>query len=942
MAGRRVLIIGSQCDDLGRLSFLPTVAERLHELMINGPGECSGVVLEGCPDGLLLDPTVAEAKAAIESAVREAAGAGVALILAYVGHGDLYRGRFYLRTKDSTGPTPATAVDLARFLSDQLLNYPDVRGLTVLLDACHAGEGVKEAMADWAKSVKVDHAFELLAETDDRETAEAPLFHALIRLLERGAREPEAGLRLKCRDLHRRLKADFRPAQIVEFGPGLDLGRNPARDPGDVFWNGEGSQDRDLILQRTGHFQPTEDLRRLVAAAQAEPVVVLKAPAGAGKSTLASALVRPELTEGIVPAGFVQAIAMLAEQRGDTDLGPGLEAQLKRTVPGFAEGARAFQTIMGQEALKPLDLIHRRVLGPLLHLPEPSTVRIVLDGFNQLNEPTRVLLTKLIAERPAHLHFILTCHPDSDVPPGASVEIRPTEAATLDAYLKDRGLSSRAWGTIAAKSAGNWLIASLLADAVTVNPDVDLAGLPGTVAGAYRLRLSQVTGRSYEAWRTRFAPILAPLAVAGLGPALPLPLLVHASRSLGSPEDEPAVRDVLTALGGLALRSDLGSTVDHAGLFHATLADYLLSPVAAEHGFELEETPAHRAVLAAIASLAPRTERLVDDPLHRYAFHREPHHWWAIGDLDEFWQSLRSREAPIPRMNLDRWQSWESTLQERWNQGDHPLVLWFRSGLAFWRGQCGDAQGALAAFKALRLDMERVLDLGHPKVLEIRNNIAYWMGKCGDVRGELRELEALLPDAERELGRDHRHVLTLRNNIASRRGACGNPREALLELEAILRDQREWGMDPDHPDVLRTLNNIAYWKGICGDIRGALLESENLLQDRARVMGRDHSEVLITRSNAARWRGESGDANGAVSQFEALLSDMERVLGRDHPDTLDTMAFLGLNLINAGRPLDGCLRLREGLARAEQRFGPEHGLVETFRNAIVHQGCDWA
>ena len=70
MPQRRLLVIGSQCDNLNPLNFLPEVAERLHALLIHpGPGECVGVPLDGRTPGLLLDPTVAEARAAMEGAI---------------------------------------------------------------------------------------------------------------------------------------------------------------------------------------------------------------------------------------------------------------------------------------------------------------------------------------------------------------------------------------------------------------------------------------------------------------------------------------------------------------------------------------------------------------------------------------------------------------------------------------------------------------------------------------------------------------------------------------------------------------------------------------------------------------------------------------------------------------------------------------------------------
>src|SRR5208337_5186561 len=89
MLQRRLLVIGSQCDIRDKLNFLPEVAERLHSLLIDpGPGECVGVPLDGRPPGLLLDPTVAEARAAIQQAIEETAREGATFFLAYIGHGE--------------------------------------------------------------------------------------------------------------------------------------------------------------------------------------------------------------------------------------------------------------------------------------------------------------------------------------------------------------------------------------------------------------------------------------------------------------------------------------------------------------------------------------------------------------------------------------------------------------------------------------------------------------------------------------------------------------------------------------------------------------------------------------------------------------------------------------------------------------------------------------
>src|SRR5271157_4342824 len=242
MLQRRLLVIGSQCDILKKLDFLPEVAKRLHALLRHpGPGGCEGVPPEDCPSGLLLDPTVKAAKDAIQTAIEEAARAGATLILAYIGHGefpDEMSGDLYLMPRDATVPTAHNAIDFTVHIKDCIKLLRNRGSLIVLLDTCHAGAGAWQAMKTWAQSLKGNIDFELLTATDDRPTADAPLTRAVIELLERGG--PEAPERIRCQDVHRLLEHRKCPSSLhVAYNPDdarLSLGRNIAHDPGDVFW----------------------------------------------------------------------------------------------------------------------------------------------------------------------------------------------------------------------------------------------------------------------------------------------------------------------------------------------------------------------------------------------------------------------------------------------------------------------------------------------------------------------------------------------------------------------------------------------------------------------------------------------------------------------------------------------------------------------------------
>ena len=160
------------------------------------------------------------------------------------------------------------------------------------------------------------------------------------------------------------------------------------------------------------------------------------------------------------------------------------------------------------------------------------------------------------------------------------------DRAVLRRYLQDRGVREDAQATILGRADGHWLVARLLADAVLNDPGLDLGDLPRTVSEAYALRLDQAGAA--DAWPTQFRPVLGLLAVAGAGPVLPLRLLVDASGRLGGPSDDQGVLDVLSAIRGLVARRDSGTPEEHAGLFHPTLNEYLLSPEATSAGFAID------------------------------------------------------------------------------------------------------------------------------------------------------------------------------------------------------------------------------------------------------------------------------------------------------------------------------------------------------------------
>jgi hypothetical protein len=190
MGQRRVLVIGSQCEALGRLDFLPKAAHELYRVMTDPERGACVSALEG--EALLIDPSVKDAKDAIKTAYRRAAKDRATLFIAYVGHGE--KGEkadndFYLLPQDAqTQPDSDTAVHLTNLIKEVHKKVPgQVDGLGVLVDACYSGAAGFGAAQAWVGGLEGTLRFELLtAAAADRPAANGCFSRTLARLLRQG------------------------------------------------------------------------------------------------------------------------------------------------------------------------------------------------------------------------------------------------------------------------------------------------------------------------------------------------------------------------------------------------------------------------------------------------------------------------------------------------------------------------------------------------------------------------------------------------------------------------------------------------------------------------------------------------------------------------------------------------------------------------------------
>ncbi len=516
--------------------------------------------------------------------------------------------------------------------------------------------------------------------------------------------------------------------------------------------------------------------------------MILTGVAGEGKSTLAAALARPEITDGRVRPDFAHSVALLGGTTNLRNLAVDLEEQLRRSVAEFARAVDEFHRSLPRAERDKLDFLTQMVLRPLDHLPDRTGVRVVLDGLDQLSDGTRRELRRILEASPDHMRLVITTRDNTPhCPDGHVIRARCADPAVLSAYLADRRVPEDARAAILDRAQSHWLITQLLADAVLEQSGLDLARLPGTVNEAYAFRLDQA-GAADE-WPTRFSPVLGPLAVAGAGPVLPLGLLTHASAALGGPSNDSAVLEVLGALRGLVVRRDSGTQDELAGLFHTTLAEYILSPEAASAGFSIHKERAHRAIARAIEELAPASDHKEQDSLHRYAFLREADHWSALNDFERVLICLKSRTSILPRENLEQWRRWHSIIEYRCGVNDRKTFEASHS-IQHWTGETGDS--AEAKRLAEELLEKAKLRRDDPLTFVTRHDLARWTGELGEGPKALQLFTELLPDVDRVRGRYARITLSTRHNIARWTGELGDPSEALRQFEELLRDREQY------------------------------------------------------------------------------------------------------------------------------------------------------
>jgi hypothetical protein len=182
------------------LPFLPQAARDLYAVMTDPErGACVSALGGG---GLLIDPTVAKAKKAIDTAYLRAARDGATLFIGFIGHEPLGKD-FFLMPRDAT-PHPLnldTAVHLVDVIKYARGNAKgQVDGLGVLVDAYFAGLAGFGAAEVWVAALDGTLRFEMLTAAAKGPAWNGCFSRRLVELLRQGAETVSSGY-LQCADL---------------------------------------------------------------------------------------------------------------------------------------------------------------------------------------------------------------------------------------------------------------------------------------------------------------------------------------------------------------------------------------------------------------------------------------------------------------------------------------------------------------------------------------------------------------------------------------------------------------------------------------------------------------------------------------------------------------------------------------------------------------------
>jgi hypothetical protein len=964
------------------------------------------------------DPTLEELDAAFQRAFVNAAQAGATLAIGVVGHG--YRvtsgAPYYFVPSDhpdSMDRTGNRAYSIAERIRSLNAQHPGIDGLILLIDACGSGELWREdnGKGEWQLSLP---RLALRTATDTGPAWGARFTRIVSEVMESGV--AGAGNRLLLQhfdDAFKELRqkpGQAQPTRRLERSDGPDGGLwiaiNRADRANTIAMLAYDVMQHQGLNRITSRYQRPEIPDLVSDAVRDHRAVAVLGPSGCGKSATLQMITIDKLdlsrtvddrpvdvpwqAVAFFPAAADSTVGFFVEQVRH-QLGLSSSSGYEQAVEDF-EGA-FFAADKDTDEWNRLPETERLITGPMRHLPDGASVVLVVDGLDQLPESGDGIIRCLseLAALPSagSVHIVVSArhrpnHSRPRLPDGfLPVTMPDPSSVQIRRYLQRRRIPEDRLAEVEAIAAGNWLIITLLGNELTdltEDESKKSTGLPRTREGLYNALLKRACAPGQPDWHSELAPVMAVLACAGAGVALPLSVLCAASGGLGGPDQRAGVHDAIVALHRVLERIDPGTDDEQVMLIHPTLVEHLAS---SKNEHPIGPLPrAHSAVAAALATLAPMAGGGVGDDAaaREYANRSEATHRWEAGDYEGAVDVLVGRPSDSVRDNRDRWAAWTERIADRFGPVDI-LTLRSRQQLAYWTSRSGLYADALSLYRDLVPDLrsargnddvltlrvafdeatcigvngsadqarERLLLLA-PAIaavvgpfdaltLEVRNAVGSWTGLDGDPHRAVALLRPVLDDCEEHLGAMHPETLSCRSNLARWTAESGQHARAVEEYRALLPAQLE-RLGPKHRETLRTRYSIAYFGGEAGRPAEALALMEELIVDQTEALGAEHPDTLRTEHGIGVWSGINGNPAKALRVLAALLPVRERVLGRDHADTLRTLNNLGRWTGTLGRHAEAITILEDTLERRTRKLGPDNpDTLRTVNNIVDETGA---
>jgi tetratricopeptide (TPR) repeat protein len=1000
------LVVGARWQALGvDQGHITDAAEQFAEALFDPALGACNPALDGTR--VVHDPGLDKLEVAFAQAFASAARAGATLAICMVGHGYRMtsRGPYFFVPSDHPRDHDATGrhgYPLAERIPELDARYPGTDGLILLVDACGSGELWRPSREQWQLPLR---RLVLATATSTGKAWGARFTGIISEVMEAGVRNGGDHLRLE----------DFWPAlaELTQAQPGQSqephsIIRNDGRDTG--LWITINRADRaskiaSLAMKVARHqgldniairYQRPEIPDAVRDARAAHRALAVLGPSGCGKSATLQMIAIDELDlprtgSGRAPGTPWQAVAFFPAA-ADTDASSFARETYDQLIAsshwGFEDAFKAFAaTVEKTEDWNRLPTTEQLLTGPMRHLPDGASVVIVVDALDQLPPEAadgvigclselatagRVGDVRIVVSARHRAQAALPRLPDGFTP----VTMPDPSHLQVLRYLRRRRIPEDRLAEVESIATGNWLIITLLCNGLTDQPERS-GDLPRTRHDLYNQLLGHACGQAQPAWESGLAPVMAVLACAGAGVALPLSVLRKASARLAGPDTIAAVRGAIVALHRVVERVQPGTADERVMLIHPTLVEHLASPL---NAYPIGPLPAaHSAVADALAKLAPMAGGGPDDDTaaREYASRSEATHRWEAGDYEGSVAVLAGRPSSSARENRDRWETWTRRVMDRFGPA-HPLALRARQQLAYWTSRSGLYSDALHLYQELTplvrsalgeddlLALRVVLDeakcrgvSGQPAqardqllllesdaaraagpfgvlTLEVRLAVGTWTGLAGAPRRAAALLRPVLLDCLEHLGEINPVTLSSRSHLARWSAESGEPARALEDFRALLPAQLEL-LGPTHRETLRTRYAIAYWTGEAGRRAETLRLLKELIGDQRAVLGDEHPDTLRTLHGIGLWSGMNDDCAEAVRVLAELLPVRERVLGPDHADTLRTLNNLGRWTGALGRYAEAIEVLQDTLERRTRTLGAEH--PDTMRT--VNNIIDW-